>query len=365
MKKKIGYGIIILFLLIIVELVVRQTWGKTFVYSSNPSIYQYDSVLGYVYKPNVEFCKSGKLFKINNQGFIGNDFPTLKKKGVFRIAILGSCLVSGALSYSDYSNCCTTIEKLFSLNHWNVEICNFGVDGGYRSYETFKSINYQVIKFNPDLILCEYSLPFKSYNVIREDYRNFVIEYARGDSALKLYYKSMIDNIYKYKFIFKIVDNVYMIKLLCFKYINYRKAKLEDFSTMVDDNYNNPRNEYLESILELYLRKKNHFSSVVSFKLYNERYNQYSMKKSVQLTNELIGELKLKNIDFYYFALNSNMEISTADKKPHFIRINTSFDKSMFYDVDHLNTRGNENLGEAFYNTLTKEKIVPEKYLCK
>jgi hypothetical protein len=364
MKKKYGYMITILFILIGIELIVRQTWGKSFVYSTNPSIYQYDSVLGYVYKPKMEFCKSGKLFKINNQGFVGKDFSKLKKEGVFRIAFFGSCIVSGTFSYSDYSNCCTTIEELFNKNHWKVEICNFGVDGGHRSYETFNSIKYLVNEFNPDLIICEYILPLQSYHVVREDYRNYVVEYTRGDSISKLYYKSMIDNIYKFNFMFKIIDHVYTMKLLCFKYINYRRAKQEDFSMMSDNDYDNPKNEYLELMLELYLRKKIHFSEGVRYKIYNEQYNQYSMKKSIQLTTELIEELKLRNVDFYYFSLNSKIKIPTAYMKSLFIQINTFFDRSMFYDADHFNVKGNKKLGEEFFITLTKNHIVPQKYLC-
>lgn len=368
MKKIIKIVVLVFVILIIVkEIFLRLNWDKLYFYSTNPLIYQYDSIVGYIYKPNVTFSKSGKLFRTNKQCFIGNDFTTTKKKGIFRIAFVGDCSIAGALSYPDYSNCCTTIQDLFKKNHWSVEIYNFGVDGDRRRYDEFKSIKYQVVKYMPDLIICQLKLPLKTNNEVREIYRSYIIEYSKKDSAKKEESELMIDNIHKYKAILSIIDNIYILKAVCIKYINYIKAKEDDFTIKKDCDYKNPKKEYLATILELYIRKKNHPANGVHYVLNNENYSIYSLKKSLGLIKNLIEELKLKNIDLYFFAYNYQVllfKIANANNIP-VIALNNPFDETMFYDKEHLNKKGNKVLGEEFYNAMIKNNLVPRMYLNK
>lgn len=367
MKIKTIIKLLFLLILIIVigiEVFLRLNWDKLYIYATTPLIYQPDSTLGFTFKPNTKFYKEGKCYKINSQGFIGDEFSIAKKDGTYRIAFVGDCFISGAFSYQGYSNCCTTIQELFNQNHWNVEIYNCGLDGNDRSFEILQSIN-QIIKYNPDLIICEYVLPLVTKKIIREIYRNYIIEYSKDDKITKEELKSMVDNIYKFKYFLKIIDNIYIIKALCIRYINYRKYIESNNNSTSDNDYSNIKKTYLETFLELYIRKKDHPVKNILDIFENEFYIRYSMKKSLQLSNDIANTLKSKNIGFYYFTFYPVNEKETKSNIAPILKLDYDFDETMLYDVDHLNSKGNKALGEEFYRVLTKNKIIPEIYLKK
>lgn len=368
-SKLIRLGIFIIILTVIsTEYYLRKNWDKLFIYSTTPLIYQPDSVVGFKYIPNMTFYKSGKLFKINNHGFIGDNFSTSKKEGVFRIAVVGACDISGVLDNREYSNCCTTMQEEFNKNHWNVEIYNCGVDGEYRSYELFKSIKYQVIKFNPDLIICDYIIPFETIGTIREIYRGYILEHSKyAPIAVKEKYKSMIDNIYKYRIVFKLIDISYITKALCIKYIHFtkyladKKLENEDISKKSDIDYKQkPHFNYFAKILELYIRKKNHSSDTDKLPL----LKKFSVKKSLQSNKELLEEMKLKKIGFVYLLFSEKPRTLYLLKKNNipYILVNIPPDETMFYDIDHLNIKGNRYLGIQLYKLVINNKLVPDKY---
>ena len=366
-KIIIRISIVCIFIVLVgAEFYLRRNWKKFYMYSQTPLIYQYDSTLGFTYKPGAHFYKSGKKYTINRQGFIGNDFTVPKESNVFRIAILGSCIISGALDYTDYSNCCTTVQKLFNKNNWNVEIYNCGMDGDHRKYDIFKSIEYKCINLNPDLIICEDLLPFKSNNNVREIYRDYILEYSKGDTVERGKIVSMVNNIHKFNLFFKLIDNVYIFKVICFKYISNRKKIQDDFSKKTDADYNNPKDEYLASMLELYIRKKNHPVDGVRYKINNVHHQIFTMKKSIELTNKLIVKLKSKNIDFYYFTYNTNKIKRTEELKSHFLLISPAINHTMLYDnPNHFNALGNKTFGEELYRVITENKLVPEQFHIK
>jgi len=357
MKKKAWVIVILLILILLIgtEIFLRLTWGKSYGYSSTPLIFQSDPILGYTYIPNSRFYKAGKMYKVNNQGYIGNDF-TPKKQGVFRIAFVGTCIFSGYLDYNAYSNCCTTIQDLFTQNHWNVEVLNCGVDGNSRTFEIFKSIEYKIVKFNPDLIICENLLPFESNNLTREIYKEYILDYDKDSPLLKAKYISMIEKFYKYKLLFKLIDHIYILKFLCVYYTDY-ESDVSKISEEAFINLQKNRKDYFAQMLELYIRKKRHYSG------YELNTKKYAVSKSTERTKELIEKLKKQNTSFYYFKFSNDSKLTNIDGLP-FILLNQNFEKSMF-DGGHLNQRGNELFGRSLFNIIIDNRLIPIDYLNK
>lgn len=62
-----------------------------------PLAYRPDSVVNYLYIPNLDFEVNGNRFHVNKQGFLGGDLPD-KSSGKFRIAVTGDSFVSGTLT---------------------------------------------------------------------------------------------------------------------------------------------------------------------------------------------------------------------------------------------------------------------------
>lgn len=75
--QRIGYGaILVVSVLLLIEAACRIFfWEPLSSDTLKPLAYRPDSVVNYLYIPNLDFEVNGNRFHVNKQGFLGGDFP--------------------------------------------------------------------------------------------------------------------------------------------------------------------------------------------------------------------------------------------------------------------------------------------------
>ncbi|GEM_PF-1074772 len=325
---KIAISLMVLFLL--VEIVYRIVHKDTTI--EHPPIYQIDSVLSYKYLANTTFTKGGKEMHINKYGYIGKDWPITKPDNFFRIAIIGACSVAGGMHIKGhYSSFPLMLQNKFQQNGYNVEILNFGVGGANRSYSLYKSIEKDVVQFKPDMILFEFSGVFSDDKIVKEVYRNNIIEYPYGNTKAKEHVKKLVDEFYPYLFLRKIVKNVETVRALVRYYGEFNTNKL---------------GEYCKFIVE---DKVSVYGPKILF----------TKKKAAQLLVEENDKLKNDSIKLCLFIFRCTN--ASSYKSIPILPICGNFDETTHYPKDeHYNYKGTLLLTDIFYDQLIK--IIPPKY---
>ena len=340
MKLKKKKKIILLCLVtafITLEVLLRILYADKLDVAFRPAVYRSLPVVNYGYVPDTCFTLSGKNYYINKQGFIGNDFEE-KSVDTFRIAVVGTSVVAGSINLREYYSFCPMLQENFTKNNINVQIINCGIDGGDRSLEVLKSINYQIINFNPDMILMEYVLPFSTWNLIRENYRGYIIGYPAFDKTGPEYTKQIVDNLHKFKPYFDVLYHSYVVR----------------------------------SIFSLYTKTSNsHFSWYIT--LYETKIFVYgnwapidfTLEESADMIHEVKNKLNKLNIQFFLFTPNRDDSlIQTAKKfKLPLISLNTKFSENDYPPEEgHWNMNGCQKVADSFYETLTKYDLIPKQY---
>lgn len=325
---KIAISLIVLFLL--VEIVYRIVHKDTTI--EHPPIYQIDSVLNYKYLANTTFTKGGKEMHINKYGYLGEDWSIAKPDNFFRIAIIGACPVAGGIHIKGHnSSFPLMLQNKFQQNGYNVEILNFGVGGANRSYSLFRSIEKDVVQFKPDIILFEFSGVFGDDRIVKEVYRNNIIEYPYGNTKAKEHVKKLVDEFYPYSFLRKIVKNVETVRALVRYYGEYNTNKLGEYCKFI-----------VEDKVSVYGPK-----------------TLFTKEKTVQLLVEENNKLKEKNITLCLFIFKCTKAASF--KSIPILTVCGNFDETTHYPKDeHYNYKGNLVLTDIFYEQLIK--IIPPKY---
>jgi hypothetical protein len=127
-----------------------------------------DRYIGYKGIPNVEGkWREGKIesyVKMNSHGFRDEEYTYEKKKGVFRIVVLGDSLTQGLQVELDKTYHAILEEKLSSGNNRTFEVINLGLDG-FSTGQEYLTLKHYGLKYQPDLVI----LAFFIRNDLREN----------------------------------------------------------------------------------------------------------------------------------------------------------------------------------------------------
>jgi hypothetical protein len=337
MKKKML--LIIILLLIVTEVMLRLFYSDKWKVAYRPLLYRSVPVVNYGYIQDTCFSLSGKTHCINKQGFIGVDFEK-KTSGMFRIAVVGSSGVAGSINLYSYYSFCPMLQKKFEDNNMNVQILNCGIDGSGRTLELFESIRYQIMNFNPDMILLEYGMPFETFSIVRENYNGYIVEYTKHDMAAKTRVEKMIDQLNVYKPGLDCLYHSYIIRGLARIY-----KKQAEFKTQ------------LWRYLELYEAR------VLMLGVFKQ--TGFDMEQSISMIQELKEELAKKNIQFFLFQYGNDknkIQVAKEDRLP-LISLNLSFEQSDFFPKDsHWNEAGCKKVANRFYDLIKKHELIPKSF---
>jgi hypothetical protein len=129
-----------------------------------------DPIRGVAHIPNIKATRRGVdeprvLIEINSDGWRGPE-TALKHPGIFRIALLGDSFIE-AFEVSFQNTVGEVIERRLSAARGTpVEVLNFG-HGGYGTTQELLTLQHEVWKYSPDLIL----LAVTTGNDIADNYR--------------------------------------------------------------------------------------------------------------------------------------------------------------------------------------------------
>jgi hypothetical protein len=112
--------------------------------------YQYDSLLGWTYRPNSS--SENGYYNFNSQGIRGSKvYSQLPASDTIRIALLGNSAVFSA-EVRDTQSLAYYLEKTLQAEGKAVEVINFGV-GGYGNDQALLNWKFKAKNFKPDLVV--------------------------------------------------------------------------------------------------------------------------------------------------------------------------------------------------------------------
>lgn len=309
-----------------------------------------DSLYGFRYKPNamqkLVLPSIDKPVKFNNHGFVGPDFEIEKDTTKYRICIVGSSDAHGIKSDGD-SNFISILQSHFTKNNYNVEVINCAVDGGKRDIGNMRIIKYEIVNFNPDLILYSPNYPLSKRDVVRDSYRNYMMkyEYSYKDSIDII--RSEIDKIYDSRFLCAVYDYSYSIRAIC----RFAIQNKDHFISKFINNF------ITIDWIESYIKKNRLQKNLPSSKL------TYTNEESLKIIHEVFQYLKKRNIPLVLYNKNSYPEELNRIKIPIFnLNCNLNKKHSLKHDP-HLNQKGHRVVAKAFFQKLQIELDTLETYV--
>lgn len=198
-----------------------------------PKMWCPDPLYGYNYIPKYKGVMStpgiqGKEITINRHGYIGPDFTRKKKRGVYRIIVVGSSVAGGIWSNGTV-NYATFLEQLFRRRGYQVEVINCSTDGEGRGKRNIDLINRELWDYDPDLVLLETVFPLSYKRVNREIYRGYKVEYLLNSTTSRSKVIKQIDVIERYSFLTWPHKYSYVIRAMCkFYFEKYADMEVSD-----------------------------------------------------------------------------------------------------------------------------------------
>jgi hypothetical protein len=318
------------------ELYFRHRYPITYI---TPNIYQYDKQFGYRYIPNCKYYSGKQVVHFNKYGYIGPDWSIKKDSSIFRIAFLGPCELTGALLVNDTVkyNFPTLIQEEFLERKYRVEILNFGIDGGDRSYYNFKLIKQDVLRFNPNLIILLNELPFSAVDYTRETCLGYLLIYPMGSVNSKKNAKDWAIILNRYKPVVYLLNNCHILKALA-KYCYHRhKNRLAKFLEYSDQN-----------------------KIVISD---GNTAIRYSVDESIRMIKELNDSLAKRNSKFYLLEYECDEHFSDYynTKGLPVLSLMCNFTSEKVYPEDsHFNNLGQIELKKQLIKMLLP--LIPAQY---
>ena len=328
--------------LFLTEITCRTFFPEELKYWRRPLTYKTDSILNYVYEPNLRIESDNKSFWTNSLGLVGKEI--LPKSNIFRIVIVGNSMVAGSSHLSYYSDFCSILDEKLKADNINAEVLNFGIDGGFRGYEQMLMIENVVMKFAPDLVLLEYDFPIETLHTIRGCYRDYMFSYSKSDPiGTKEQIIDFIDKQYQYKVYIDIFyKNSYAIRGL-YKLVRkcIRGRKLEKTE--------------LGKHIVLY-------GDVLKDSDLPRKFDICSFDESAQWIKKIQSNLSESKCSFFLFQYGrdlSKLDIAQTYKLP-LISLNILLEEADYIkDDDHPNKKGHEKIAQVFFERLIKYNLVP------
>ncbi len=355
MSKTLKYSLIaVVCLIIITEILFRIFFYEQLKTRHTTTNKIPDSLLVFTRKPNgEEHLVSPSLnhkFRINNHGFIGHDFKLKKHPDTFRIIFVGNSNTASTQMNSN-NNYCTFLQDIFDNNGFKVEVLNCAREGAHKDIQNLNSVKYELINFDPDLILFELHDRFEVRNFVWEGYKNYVLEYNPHDPSTRKLCKDRVDRINKSKYLTIFYDASFIIRALCKKYIDKNSDWDQDRLFRI--------NKSLEIYLYTYITKDS--------RCYNPIYYYTWDRTIVELKNVIHT---LDSIDCDFVLING---IYSEDQRSLFRNNGIKFlELSLFqyssslevhYKLDgHLNETGHALQAERIFSMLILHNQIPKKY---
>lgn len=305
-----------IFLISLIEVVLRIFFNEQLKKRQFPLIYQPDSSFKYTYIPNKQSNLSLPSIEnsvtINSSGFYNKEITRQKKVDYYRIGVFGDSNESGIWLNSP-NNFIENMNRFYESNKINVEVINFSRDGTWKTISNIKLAKKLAIDYSLDLvILHSANFPFVERDYVREVYKDYVIEYNPNVFKSKMESIRIIDEI-ENQYIFKTIYNSsYIVRLICKKIIDQKgednafanKGIVMYLNTWITKRFISDANTWYEYTVEKTI------DEIINFKL-NLNENECEMiyldygKQNTKLENFL----KYKNLELCHIDIEYNENI--------------------------------------------------------
>lgn len=341
LRSKLWKGFVFFIILFVglfacAEIYFRSTTKTEYGYLS--SVNQFDEDLGFTFIPDGEYRLDNDTVKFNQFGYVDTDWSAEKDPSTYRIAMVGSCVLTGVFHIVDTAcyNYPNMAEAELQNQGYHVEIMNFGMPGESRSYYTFKTIEEDVLEFKPDLVIMENVFPFAKKEYARDVYLGYQLEYILTSSKSKQHAMDWAERMNDWSFFVSLMDYSWVVKKLALRYQHTHHDELATFIRFA--------NKRQVSFID---------DAITGF---------YTMEKSIQMTQELERQLAKDSIDFMVLrykpdGIKDSLLLHSFDH----IALKTDLTEDLYYPYDdHFNNRGQLYLKEKFLDELIA--IIPEAY---
>jgi hypothetical protein len=352
MKKIIKIVFIIFGILILIELYLRIFNYETLKTRVRDLAYIPDSLYGFRYKSNSDqvFIWPGisKKFRFNNHGFYGPDFSEIKNKNTYRIIFVGNSVTFGVRTDGE-KNFVMKLQDLFKKANYNIEVINCSVDGANRDIGNMNIVKYETAKFNPDLVLFEFHFPLSKQQVIRDEYKDYMLkyDYSLKDSVEVM--KAKIDKIYAAKFLCKIYDVSFIVRAFC-RWLDNHKEK--PFGLFFDKKI--LKIEYISS----YIKKEKNKVAKKDKKI----KDNFSKEESLKMYKDMEHYLDSLNIKFETYSLFGKFDKQNIPINPTYVG-SIKWDEALIIKEEgHVNNEGHDLIAKDLFNQLTHSLLPLNNY---
>lgn len=340
-KYWITRALLLSFVLFIVLFVSAEIYFRSVIqtdYGYITSVNKYDPELGFTFIPGGEYAMGSDTVFFNRYGYVDEDWIPKKDSSTYRIAMVGSCVLTGVFHIADTAiyNYPNMAEAELQNMGYNVEILNFGMPGESRSYYTFKTIEEDVLAFDPDLVLLENVFPYSRKEYARDNYLGYQLEYIFTSKKSKEHAMQWAETMNDWSFFAFLMDHSWVIKKLALKYQHTHHNDIATFIRFADKRQ--------VSFID---------DAITGF---------YTMEKSIAMTLELESALEKDSIDLKILrykqdGIKDTLLLNSLDH----IALKTSITEDMYYPHDdHFNNLGQLHFKEKFIEELVS--IIPDQY---
>lgn len=346
---------------IIIDKLMTQSW------TADPQ-YKLDSYLIYSYRPSVVNTWVTKEFteiaEINSDSFRSNEIKT-KNSDVFRIIAVGDSFTFGHGIETNDDTYPSKLEQLLNNNSENTaknfEVINAGVKG-YSPDQEYKLITKRLIKYQPDLIIWNFSDPGDIFNTIHNPNWPIPALYnIRNDELVELNPKLnwlYISNFIRYhtpafinkSYIFNILINITANSAYLSRKPNFKHDEMIAWAL---------KKMTLEVIEANKFLSKNKIKLIVVILPYREVFNKSYNQPAILLAfDEFIKRIQEKGIETINIKREIDddkaKDISISQPESNVLGITNFNPEMMYYDQDyHPNI-----IGTRMFSEIVGQKIL-------
>lgn len=304
-----------------------------------------DSILGYVEKPFTtgKFVTPSisKTITINSHGFDSRDFTARKPKGFYRIAVVGSSNENAAFvrdkPYADLLN------DQFARHSDRVEVINCSVGGNGRDYSRVMLAEQIKKKFDVDFVILLVRLPLSHMQNMREEYKDYIIDYEKGNPKSRQYCLRVVDEIERRWLLRLLYQSSYIVRTACKKYLDAQSSLYT-------------HEHHGELLMRTYISRR------LSAK--DQPNYIFSLDRSVDVLQQLGGSLHKQGVKLYFINYFEGYSNCPKGEGMQCIELNLRNHRSLRWQYDgHLNDKGHRLIAHKLYQQLTRGGYIPQHYL--
>ena len=360
--------VVVMAMLIFLEIVIRIFFPQNMNYT------EFDSILMYKHIPDFEVKyfrqEYSNYIKFNSKGLRDYEYSYEKPKDVYRILVLGSSFTQAIQVPLDKTYENVLEKKLNSKLKGKYEVIN-GAVGGYGTAQELFFLRTEGLKYNPDIILLDFSMRDITENAISplvSIENGKIVEHIPVKASLP---KKILLFCSRYSQLCSLIQTVALNDASKNKFLNFimlnsgSGSSIKGTLTKGDLFYKNYNLEADAAVKETFLlvmeikgiTDKNKIPLVMFIIPHREQVDDGKYKEFIMENNLNEKELEYDKVQKLAVKFAKDNDINVFDMLPYFRQKNIN--NTFYYSIDgHWNFQGHELAANLLYGYLENNKIV-------